>query len=252
MFGEVSPICRGESQKHVRRFHSFEITSPIPLGGGFLAVLVVLSNTSNFFYEVNRRRPAVTGGRQEGTTHVEVSRKKDATGARTEGHVARRCEASCRRHSQLETSRASAVHAALPLRSSAQSHVDATNNKHQQVRGQSGATFVDGGPPCDRSCLLCFSEKPTTGQAETCLGSASGRFRVPIGASNQASRCLKVPPARLIRKSASSSERPHPCLNSVDSSQCGFGRVIHCWSSILDERERAPPSRWWSTSRRPG
>ena len=111
--------------------------------------------------------------------------------------MARRCEASCRCHSQLKTSGASAVHAALPLSSSAQPHVEARNYEHQQVRGQSGPTFVDGGGPVRPKWLV--SEKPTEreeeGQAETFLGNASGRFRVPIGATNQASRCLGEPPA---------------------------------------------------------
>ena len=67
-----------------------------------LAPVHVSHHMSFFFYESTARDQ--TGGRQQGTTHVEVSRKKDATGARTEGHVARRCEASSRRRSQLETS----------------------------------------------------------------------------------------------------------------------------------------------------
>ena len=86
--------------------------------------------------------------------------------------------------SRHKTSRVSAVHAALPQRSSAQPHVEATNKKHPQVQGQSEPTFADGGAPEVNKVACHVSEKLTAGQAQTCLGSALGRFRVPIGATN--------------------------------------------------------------------
>ena len=104
--------------------------------------------------QINRTRPAVTGKRQRVTTQDEVSRKNgkkslrknDATDARAEGHVARRCEASSRDHSEPETSGARAILAALPRRSSA-------------GRTCSGSRFADvdeSEGPVRTKCLLCF------------------------------------------------------------------------------------------------
>ena len=113
-----------------------------------------------------------------------MSQEKYATGALTEGHVARKCETYCHRHSRYKTSRASAVHAALPQRSSAQPHVEATNKKTSTSTRAERANICRWRGPEVNEVACHVAEKLTAGQAQTCLGSDWGRFRVPIGATN--------------------------------------------------------------------
>ena len=120
----------------------------------------------------------VTGGRQQATTHVQVSRKKiqRVLGQRDTWREGVKPAVVVIRNSKLQERLQFMLHCLNHM-------LRQQSYKHQLVRGQSGPTFVDGGGPGTNKVAWYVYEKPTAEQAEIYLGSASGRFRVPIGAT---------------------------------------------------------------------